>query len=401
MKCALGTVITVLLVTLGTGMALADAPAIANGSEPRDGSQLLQFEEVWHRGHEDDDLIFGSVITVEVGPDESLYALDTQLAQVHVFDAAGELLRTLSREGEGPGETRRPEDLVFFADGSLGLVQYINGRIIRIDLDGTPLDSMMPPGYNAQAGGAISSIRRARYRAGTLAVNGTRVSPTDDGMMRTQYLVRCDTDGQVLSEYAARSTASQLIRDGWIEKDNYFCSHERWDIDEQGRVIAADERNEYRLSVWNGDGSLAFTFGREAKPWRRTEAQKQEIRDAVTVLRDGERVEVKVEVEDDEPAVRELRCMPDGEIWVLPARGAREQEPGILATWDIFDAEGVFIRQVALACQGDLEEDKLVFLEGRRAALIRGQVQARRNTYGGSRGEEKEVAMHDVKVFAY
>lgn len=247
----------------------------------------------------------------------------------------------------------------------------------------------------------MSSIRRARYRAGALVINGARVQPAEEGMVRTQYLVRCDESGEIQTEYLSRTTAARLMRDGWIEKDNYFPSHERWDIDGTGRVMAATKRNDYLISVFESDGTVALTFGRKTRSLARTEAEKQEIRDSLTVIRDGERVEVEVQVEDNHPAVFSVFWMGPDEIWVLNSRGRHEQEPGIMQTFDVFDTNGLFIREVAVVCEGDPDEDKLVFLGNGRAALIRGAVQARRNTFGGSRGEEEEVAMHDLKVFSF
>ena len=144
-----------------------------------------------------------------------------------------------------------------------------------------------------------------------------------------------------------------------------------------------------------------FTFGRECKPWPRTSAEKQEIRDSLTVFRDGQRVQVDMHVEDNEPAVLALFCRPDGEVWVLTAAGRHEQSPGIMQTYDVFSAEGEFIRQMAIACPGDPEEDTLFLLGTSQAALVRGAVQARRNTLGGSLGQEKEVPVHDLVFFTF
>jgi hypothetical protein len=389
-----------LFVCFAASVAAAEVPHQTNATTPRDGVQVLPLTEVWHRGHDDDDLIFGAVNTVALGPDGNIYVLDQQQSQVFVFSPTGEELRILSREGEGPGESRRPEDLVFLPDGSLGLVQYINGKIIRIDLEGVPLGSWMPPGYSAEGGG-LGSIRRARYRAGSFVINGARIQPAEQGMVRTQYLVRCNLAAETEAEYLSRATASQLMRDGWIEKNHYFPSHERWDIDHQGQVLAANERNEYLVTVYDRSGQPVRSFGREHRAWRRTAAEKQEIRDALTVIRDGERVDVRVEVEDLEPSVLALFVRPDGEIWVLPSGGDKEQAPGVMLTYDVFDAAGVFVRQVAIQCESDPNEDKLVLLDAQRAALIRGAVQARRNTFGGSRGDEAEVAVHDLKIFSF
>lgn len=390
-----------ILLFLMAGPVLAEPPHIQNSNSPRDGRQILQLEESWHRGSEDDELFFGAIRKVVAGPDGNCYVLDTQLSQVAVFNMQGELLRYLSREGEGPGECRRPEDMVFLPDGSLGLAQYINGKIIKIDLQGIPRESLMPPGFDPQEGGALSSIRRARWRGGSFVINGALVQPTDDGMKRTQYLVRCDDKAQPLVEYLSRPTSSNLMRDGWVEKNNYFPSHERWDINGEGRVLAATERNEYLITVFAPDGSTVFTFGRDHRPWKRTEAEKQKIRDSLTVLRDGVRVEIDVHVEDNEPAILALFWRPDGEVWVLTAAGTHDQEPQIMQTYDVFSSEGQYIRQVAVACSGDPDEDSLFLLEAGQAALVRGSVQARRNTFGGSRGEEKEIPVHDLIFYRF
>ena len=386
-----------------TRTALAEPSHISNGDTPRDGPQILELQQQWHRGFEDDDLFFGAIRNVSLGPDGNIYTLDTQLSQVGVFDGDGQLLRYLSREGEGPGECRRPEDLVFLPDGSLGIAQYITGKIIKLDLDGTPRETLMPPGFDAQEGGAMSSIRRARHRSGSFVINGVRVQPSESGMVRTQYLVRCDENAQPLAELLNRSASSNLRQDGWVEKNNYFPSHERWDIDNEGRILAATERNEYLITVYRPDGSVAATFGRKYKPWSRTEAEKQEIRDSITVLSGdtGERIDIEVHVEKNEPAIQALYCRPNGEIWVLTAAGTHDQPAGIMQTYDVFSPQYEFIRQVALACPGDPDEDSLFFLGEGQAALVRGSVQARRNTFGGSRGDEKEIAIHDLLFYTF
>ncbi len=377
------------------------APHVSNPAMPPGGIETLTASVDWHRGHDDDAILFGAVRTVREGPGGELFVLDTQLAHVQVFGRDGDLLDTLSREGEGPGESRRPEDLVLLPDGSIGIVQYINGRIIRIARDGTPLGSLLPPDVDNEGGG-MSSIRRVRARGGVLVINGASVRPDDEGgMVRSQYLSRCDDQARPVVEYLSTSTPSNLMRDGWIERNNYFPSHERWDIDAAGRVLAATERNEYLITVYEPDGAVAFTFGRDHEPWKRTEEEKQEIRDSLTVLRDGQRVEVEVDVEDHAPAIVEITVRDDGEVWVLPTSGQRDQPDGVMQTYDVFSSEGMFLRQVRLACIGDPEEDRLFLMDGGRAALVRGAVQARRNAFGGSRVEEDDVAAHDLMVLGF
>lgn len=372
---------------LCTAAAACAAPHLDNPERPRDGVQRLELRELWRRGHPEDEILFGALRTVQTGPDGAVYALDTQLAQVFVFGPDGELLRVLSREGDGPGETRRPEDIVFLPDGSLGIGVYLGGKIVRLALDGTPLGSLLPPGED-NSGAGMSSIRRVRSRAGVTVVNGARMNLGDEGgTTRTQYLVRVDAEGKPLTEYLSATVPSDIMRDGWIEKRNYFPSHERWDIDRDGCVLAAPERNAYVIRVYGPDGALRRSFGRAFTPRERTEAEKQEIRDNLVVLRDGERIRVDVEVEDFAPAIGEVHARADGEVWVLPTRPRAERPDGVLLTYDVFDADGVFVRAVEVACPGDPEEDRLFLLGERRAALVRGAVGARRGAFGGGDAE--------------
>ncbi len=392
-------VAALLTALLTAGASLADPPHVHNPDRPRDGVRTLELQERWQRGSEEDDLFFGAIRNVQRGPDGNLYVLDTQKSEVAVFDPDGGLLRYLSREGEGPGESRRPEDIVFLSDDILGIAQYFNGRIVMVDLQGVPSGTLMPPGFDPLEGGAMSSIRRARHRGGSFVINGARIAPGETGNTRTQYLVRCDAEARPQVTYLERTAPMNLMRDGWIEKVNYFPSHERWDIDGQGRVLAAAERNDYLITVFAPDGSVVGTFGRDHEPRRRTEAEKQEIRDSLTVIRDGERIVVDVEVEDHAPAIEALYCRPDGEIWVLPSTGTHDRPEGVMMTFDVFSPEYVFVRRVEVACPGDPDEDALFLLDADTVALVRGAVQARRNTFGGSRGEEKEIAVHDLVIY--
>ena len=58
-----------------------------------------------------------------MGFDESgnLYVLDRAAYQVIVVDLNGHLVRTVGREGEGPGEFQRPNDLVVWRDGTFAV----------------------------------------------------------------------------------------------------------------------------------------------------------------------------------------------------------------------------------------------------------------------------------------
>lgn len=85
---------------------------------------------------------FGNIRAITVGADEHIYVLDGHGPVVRMYAPGGTYLQDVGREGEGPGEYKRPDSgLVFLPDGRLALRDPGNGRISVYSTDGEVLDS--------------------------------------------------------------------------------------------------------------------------------------------------------------------------------------------------------------------------------------------------------------------
>ena len=62
--------------------------------------------ELWRAGGEDDEYFSAPSAPSEPTSEGQIYLLDSQLSEVHVYTPDGEHLRTVGREGDGPGEMR-------------------------------------------------------------------------------------------------------------------------------------------------------------------------------------------------------------------------------------------------------------------------------------------------------
>lgn len=82
--------------------------------------------------------LIGAVADLHVAADGRVYVSDPQANGVHVFDASGRHVRTIGREGEGPGEFRRLGGLQTLGD-TLVVVDGGNGRLQLLSLNGEPL----------------------------------------------------------------------------------------------------------------------------------------------------------------------------------------------------------------------------------------------------------------------
>lgn len=70
----------------------------------------------------------------------NVYIADYHRNRIRVYDAAGELLRSFGRQGEGPGEFNAPNDVaVDEARGVVYVVEAINARVQKLTLEGEPL----------------------------------------------------------------------------------------------------------------------------------------------------------------------------------------------------------------------------------------------------------------------
>jgi hypothetical protein len=158
-------------------------PRLINDSGPTQGVTPLALKELWRAGGEDEEVIFGRIVDVNRGKDGSIYVLDNQLCQVVVFSQEGEHLRNLSREGDGPGELRQPMGLAFLADDVLGIGMGFPGKLVALQMDGTPLKTYYPVGEPSD--GNVGIMLGIQVVNGVMVACGGRINIGDPEQART------------------------------------------------------------------------------------------------------------------------------------------------------------------------------------------------------------------------
>ncbi len=136
---------------------------VMNPATPIESAATTTPEELWRvGGDEDEDVLFGVITSVAVDSDGLVYLLDAQMNVVHVFSPEGEFLREIGREGEGPGEFRRAEDLFLTVDGNIAVMQRMPGKIVQITTGGDALENYKLP--QGPEGGANDAWRGYHHR---------------------------------------------------------------------------------------------------------------------------------------------------------------------------------------------------------------------------------------------
>ncbi|MBU0741807.1 hypothetical protein KKA85_12155 [bacterium] len=369
---------------------------VRNGAQPSDGVHDLKLEELWRRGGADDDIIFGVIVQALVDGDGNVYLLDSQLSEVQVFAADGEFVKTLSREGDGPGEVRQPFDMLWMPDGSLGLVQSFPGKIIQVTLDDTPAGVFQQQGEE----GAIIAVVEAEGGGGNLVMGGVDVEITQGGQIRHMFIAGYDVAGNETARYVAYDVNWDFRNFVLREREQYLVLFGRWDVAADGSVITAADPDAYEFRIYAADGTLRSVVTREHEPLKRDEEGYQVMRNMLEGMKRQFPFPVETEYADYESPVNTLFVHPDGNIWVQPMRGVRGQPDGVLAVYDVFSPDGHFLRQERVSCPGNGMKDGIIFAGRERLLVVHGLLDSMAGLFGGS-GEETDEEAAPVEVVCY
>jgi hypothetical protein len=368
---------------------------VKNTSVPPEGVETIELEELWRAGGNDEDVLFGLITQVISDAEGNVYLLDTQLSEVPVFSPDGEVLRTLSRQGEGPGETNRPVDMLFMLDGTIGLVQSFPGKIVKVTKSGEPAGTFTVGGDDPTQGG-FALFLDAKQAAGNLVIGGMRiaVNQAEGSQTRTNFLASFSDDGKETVRYLELDQKMDFANLKIDEKNQYFVHFRHWALGPDGRVYTAPHRNQYAIVVFRPDGTKDRVIEREFESWKRTDEDMARVNSIAEAQQRQSPIEFDVELCETEPDISSLRIASDGSLWVLSSRSTREQPEGIMATYDVFDADGHFMKQVSVRCDGDGREDGLIFVGDDRILHVTGFLDAVVALQGGSavetEGEEPE-----------
>jgi hypothetical protein len=367
---------------------------VQNGATPSRGTQTLKLEKLWSAGGaSDEETLFGLITQVQVDEQQNVYLLDTQLSEVKVLSATGAPLKTLSRQGEGPGEVRTPIDMLFMPDGTIGLVQAFPGRIIQIDRDGNPAGNFSIGGDDPTQGGFLVLLD-TRARGGELVIAGMQISMKSDqsGQSRTRFLSSYTMDGKEKVRYVERKTELDLTNLKIVEGDEYFVFPRRWALDASGKVYAAVERDRYLINVYDTDGTLARVIEREYVRPKRNEKETARIQAAMDAQTRQVPIKIETKIEEYEPVIQRVQIMDNGEIWIMNSASTRDLPAGIMMNFDVFDPAGNFIRQVAVACDANGDQDGLFFFGKERALVVTGLADAALALQGAAGAAEEGAA---------
>jgi hypothetical protein len=367
-----------------------------------DAPLTITLQELWRIGgySESEDEFFGVINQVIADRDGNIYVLDRQLSEVKAYSPGGTYLRTIGREGEGPGEFRQPLDMFFLPDGKLGVLQLAPGRIVTFTTEGDPAGDHPTP--RSEGGGTPAFIAgqvAGEYVALVISENRQR----EDAVDIDRSLILVDSKG-VEQARLLTSTRTLSFVDFLFDETVWITFDNRWRTSPTGDIYAVDGFLDYEIVEWDSQGNRKRVIKREYEHRKRSKDQKKEMYDTFDALLQNQLPQYEIEVSDYDPDVTNIYPRDDGSLWVLTSRGTRDQPDGSLGVFDVFDAAGRFVRELTLLGEGDPIGDGFYFL-GDRLYVVTDQLEANIASRGGHRGgkaaaEEEEPEPSAIICYA-
>jgi hypothetical protein len=337
---------------------------VKNPAAPMQGPATVEMEALWELGGdtEDEDQFFGVISDIHIDGEGNVYLLDAQLSEVKIFTADGEFLRTIGREGEGPGEFRRPSRMFFTKEGNIGVMQTIPAKIVLLSPDGDPIgDHPLPEPEDG--GFQLLTSGQASKGQLVLAMARTKLAEDQSSWARTDFLVRVDSEGNQLTEYASKTTTINFA-DAVLNFAEWDTFERRWTVAPDGKVYACESYPDYVITVWNADGSVDKKITREYKHRAHTPDEKT----FMTKMMEHFAQQIpncRVQVENNAKDIESFYIRDDGSIWVLSSDGSHDYPDDAVGVFDVYNKEGQFVKAVTLNGDGDAQDDYYLFVKDR------------------------------------
>jgi hypothetical protein len=289
-------------------------------------------------------VLFADVWDVTVDALGRIYVLDRQPKEVRVFAPSGQHVRTLGREGGGPGEFRNPIGLAWGPEGNLWVTDTGNARYEVFDTAGNYLDSRPRRigGWGYPWGGGFDTSGRL--------YEPSYFSDPAIGASRRVY-VRHSVAGDVLAtdtfELPQYESMIQRIEveGGLTIVGIPFAPQLTWRFD-GGDGLWFSVNEAYRLYYRALAGDTVRIVERAYIPVPVTDADRSGVRDRFAEFGEPVTNEIIARIPEVKPAFESFVVDDRGYLWVVQTTATEQDISRGSVTFDVFDPEGYYLGPV-------------------------------------------------------
>ena len=293
-----------------------------------------------------EDTFFESVIDVACDSDGCVYACDYRANNIKKFDSSGKYIKTIGREGQGPGEFNRPSKIAV-TDERLFVWDSMNRRFCVLSLDGKFIKSVI-----------ISITEKPQQ---------IRALPNGDIVIAVEKFVIRERDkpqDYLIDIYSPDLEKKKTVYSHQIWRNKYIMNGSRlvnvpqpfspricWDVSPTGKIIIGFSEN-YEIEIHDSEKGKISSFVHEYEPVKVTDKDKEKyfassgtVSDGVMKMGANEFTRKNTEFPKFKPAFQRIKVDSEGNILVMTHRKNPNEEGKF---FDSFDSQGNFLGNVQI-----------------------------------------------------
>jgi hypothetical protein len=218
----------------------------------------------------------------------------------------------------------------------------------------------------------------------------------DNKMTRTSALQVLAPDGTLRTKLAEQTSVDDMANMNFDEKT---ARRPVWAASADGRVYLNDSFDAYEIKYHGADGKLARVATREYTHRSRSKEEMEEGRPRIMMRGDRGSRRFDAKPSPTDPDVLAMFAREDGTLWVLSSHGARDCPKGALARFDVFDANGHFVREVTVQGDGSYSADGIMIV-GDRLVVLKGLRSAQRAMYAAMGSDDAQAEEEEAEPMA-
>jgi hypothetical protein len=280
-------------------------------------------------------------LRLEVDDQGNVYVMDYGDVNIKVYDAKGQYLRAIGRQGQGPGEFGGMVYFKLLSGGRLAALDFMQSRVTIMMTDGRYMSGFHLDGFYRTL--AVDGQDRL-FLAKWAAVREPDKLSTD--FQEVPYLTsifRTDVEGKNLVHLADLPGEFLVVKasgGGAVSMGGTYAIV--WNVGRDGKIYGG-YNGDYVIGAYGENGDKELSFGREFTP-----VKNARYRDAP-----GQRKTM--------PAYQNFVIDEAGNLWIELYQG-REAKGFV---YDVFSPDGTYLNQVSI-------ETRIgVFKNGRIYSLLR------------------------------
>jgi len=297
---------------------------------------------------------FSGITDIAVDKSDAIYACDYKASNIKKFNSKGEFVKTIGKEGQGPGDFQSPSKIEVVQD-RLFVWEARNMRISILNLDGDYIKSI--PWDRMQQGWPyeIKALPNKKM------ILETQVSYRRGPSRPWECYLR-------LFSYDAEHMKDLYKKEFWTRKNITeprrfsiplpFSAKVHWDVTPKGNIVIGFSES-YEIEIYDPLKGKISSFTHKYEPVEVTKRDEEQYFTGMTVtITSGGTSETKqgapdyivknTEFPKYKPAFDDIKCDSEGNIWVHTFCKDRKEES---SSFDVFDEDGNFINRVRI--EGD------------------------------------------------